>query len=95
MNLLRAFNAAPAPTESHTALVLVAFIVLVLFQGFALWKGQEFSASAFGEALGVVMGGGGVAALGQGYLTRERARAGASARPDNPDNPDAPGAGGI
>jgi hypothetical protein len=82
-NLLRAFNSTAVPTESHTALVLVAFIVLVTFQGFALWKGQEFSAAAFGEALGIVLGGGGVAAIGQGYLTR--ARSGAGLTPDNPD----------
>lgn len=82
MSLLRAFNSASAPTEAHTALVLVAFIVLVLFQGYALYKGQDFSAAAFGEALGIILGGGGVAALGQGYLTRSR---GANITPDNPD----------
>jgi hypothetical protein len=77
------------PTEAHTALVLAAFIALVVFQSIALWKGQEFSASAFGEALGIVLGGGGVAALGQSYLTRARGQiTGGNARPDNPDNPD-------
>ncbi len=82
MNILRAFNSSSAPTEAHTALVLVAFIVLVLFQGYALFKGQDFSAAAFGEALGIILGGGGVAALGQGYLTRSRE---ASTRPDVPE----------
>ncbi|MGE4264246.1 MAG: hypothetical protein AB7E46_07220 [Desulfovibrio sp.] len=86
MNLLRAFNAAPAPTESHTALVLAAFIALVVFQSIALAKGQEFSASAFGEALGIILGGGGVAALGQSYLTRARGQlAGGNVRPADPD----------
>lgn len=86
MNLLRPFSSASVPTEAHTALVLMAFIVLVLFQGYALWKGQDFSPSAFGEALGIVLGGGGVAALGQSYLTRARGQiTGGNARPDNPD----------
>lgn len=88
MRLFRMFNAAPAPTEAHTALVLAAFLALVLFQGFALWKGQDFSASAFGEAMGILLGGGGVAALGQSFLTRARSLApstGANAKPDNPD----------
>lgn len=88
----RAFNSSPVPTEAHTALVLAAFIALVVFQSIALVKGQEFSASAFGEALGIILGGGGVAALGQSYLTRARSSSlasaalnGASAKPDNPD----------
>lgn len=34
-------------------------------------KGQEFSASAFGETLGIILGSGGVAALGQSDLTPE------------------------
>ena len=41
MNPLRMFNAGPAPTEAHTALVLLGFLALVLFQGFALWKGGD------------------------------------------------------
>lgn len=90
MNLLRPFNAAPVPTEAHTALVLAAFIALVAFQTVALWKGQEFSASAFGEALGILLGGGGVAAFGQSFLTKARGQitsqiSGGNARPDNPD----------
>lgn len=90
MNPLRPFNSAPVPTEAHTALVLLAFLALVTFQGYALWKGQDFSAAAFGEALGIVLGGGGVAALGQSYLTRARSvgpihAAGANAKPVNPD----------
>lgn len=89
MILPRAFNSSPVPTEAHTALVLAAFLALVVFQTVALVQGQEFSAAAFGEALGIILGGGGVAALGQSYLTRARssslAQAGASAKPDNPD----------
>lgn len=92
----RAFNTSPVPTEAHVALVLAGFIALVVFQSIALVKGQDFSAAAFGEAMGILLGGGGVAAVGQGFLTRSRARsvttgtagmaqAGASATPDNPD----------
>lgn len=88
----RAFNTSPVPTEAHVALVLAGFLALVVFQSIALIKGQEFSAGAFGEAMGILLGGGGVAALGQSYLTRARtgslaslAQAGASATPDNPD----------
>ncbi len=92
MNPLRLFNSGPLPTEAHIALVLIAFLSLVSFQGFALWKGQDFNAREFGEAVGIIIGGGGVAALGQGFLTRARARVGANVRPDNPD---APGAGGL
>jgi len=92
MIIPRAFNSSPVPTEAHVALVLAGFICLVLFQGYALWKGQTFSPEAFGQAMGILLGGGGVAALGQGYLTRARssslaslAQAGANAKPDNPD----------
>jgi hypothetical protein len=93
MILPRAFNASPVPTEAHVALVLAGFIALVVFQSIALVKGQDFSAAAFGEAMGILLGGGGVAAFGQGFLTRSRthagtagmAQAGASAKPDNPD----------
>lgn len=90
MNLLRPFNAASVPTEAHTALVLAAFIALVVFQSIALWKGQEFSAAAFGEALGILLGGGGVAAFGQSFLTKARGQLtsqiiGGNIRPDNPD----------
>lgn len=93
MIIPRAFNASPVPTEAHVALVLAGFIALVVFQSVALVKGQDFSAAAFGEAMGILLGGGGVAALGQGFLTRSRTRAGlghvgragASAKPDNPD----------
>lgn len=86
MNLLRPFNAAPAPTEAHTALVLAAFIALVAFQTVALAKGQEFSASAFGEALGILLGGGGVAAFGQSFLTKARGQiTGGNTRPADPD----------
>ncbi len=86
----RTFNSSPVPTEAHTALVLSAFIALVVFQSIALVKGQEFSASAFGEAMGILLGGGGVAALGQSYLTRARGQitsqiTGGNVRPDNPD----------
>lgn len=85
----RAFNSSPVPTEAHVALVLAGFIFLVLFQGYALWKGQMFSPGAFGEAMGILLGGGGAAALGQSFLTRARGSIaplpGANAKPDNPD----------
>jgi len=92
MIIPRAFNSSPVPTEAHVALVLVGFICLVLFQGYALWKGQPFSPEAFGQAMGILLTGGGAAALGQGYLTRARssslaglAQAVPTAKPDNPD----------
>ena len=86
MNLLRAFNTNPAPTEAHIAVVLVAVLSVVAFQAWALGKGQDFNARDFGEALGYLIGGGGLAAFGQGYLTRARGHlAGGNVRPANPD----------
>lgn len=88
----RAFNSGHVPTEAHVALVLAGFLALVVFQAVALAKGQDFSAREFGEALGILLTGGGVVAVGQSLLTRSRggslaslAQAGANAKPDNPD----------
>jgi len=66
----RALDGTDRSVEAPTLLTLAAFVCLVIFQGYALWKGQDFSAAAFGQALGIVMTGGGVAAISQGYLNR-------------------------
>lgn len=66
-------------------LALIAFIALVGYQAYALWLGQTFDPSAFGEAAGWIMGGSGAIALGQGFMARSRIGRGANIRPDNPD----------
>jgi len=92
----RALDGSDRGVEVHAILSTVGFICLCAFQGFALWHGQNFEPSAFGQAVGFIIGGGGAEAIGQGYLlgrshfsrpTIQRAAAdeGASSRPDNPD----------
>lgn len=58
--------------EAPTALILVAFIALLAFQAYALYLRQPFDPYSFGMAAGMVMGGGGVASYGQGYMMRSR-----------------------
>lgn len=93
----RAFDSSPEVMESPTALVLVAFIALLVFQSWALWLGQPFDPYSFGTAAGMALGGGGVASYGQGYMMRSRtmfrgetyrataAKTTGSAVVDNPD----------
>ena len=83
----RALNGADRSVESHSILATIAFTVICLFQGYALYKGQGFAPSAFGEAVAYVLGGQGAAAIGQGFLLRRPRQNldGANSRPDNPD----------
>ena len=81
---LSALDATPKGMEAPTALVLVAFIALLAFQTYALYLQQPFDPSGFGMALGAVLGGGGVASYGQGYVIRSRNLAG-TAQVDDPD----------
>lgn len=84
-NLLRPFDSTPGVMEAPTALVLVAFIALLAFQTYALMLEQHFDAQAFGMAVGMIMGGGGAASYGQGYIIRSRSVTAGSAVVDNPD----------
>lgn len=83
----RALNGADRSVESHSILATLAFVVICTFQGYALYKGQGFAPSAFGEAVAYVLGGQGAAALGQGFLLRRTRQYidGGNAKPDNPD----------
>ena len=85
--IARALDGADRSVESHSVLATIAFTVICLFQGYALYKGQGFAPSAFGEAVAYVLGGQGAAALGQGFLLRRSRQSidGANAKPDNPD----------
>jgi len=78
--LLRAFDSTEETMEAPTALVLVAFVALLAFQAYALYLGQPFDPYSFGMAVGLVMGGGGVASYGQGYMMRSRSGFGGSRR---------------
>lgn len=78
--MIRLFDGRDASVEAHAVLVLAAFLFLVAFSAYALWKGQGFDAAAYGEAVGIILGGGGAAAVGQSFLRR-----GANNRPDDPD----------
>ena len=80
--IARAFDATTNVMESHTALTIVAFIALLAYQGYSLFMTQQFDVAAFGQALGVVLGGGGAVAFGQGFLNRSR---GSNVRPDSPE----------
>lgn len=84
-SLFTPFNSTPAVMEAPTALVLVGFIFLIAFQTIALLKGQQFDPQGFGMALGMLMGGGGAASYGQGYMLRSRSITSGSAAVDNPD----------
>ena len=84
--IARALDGADRSVESHSILATIAFTVICLFQGYALYKGQGFAPSAFGEAVAYVLGGQGAAALGQGFLLRRsRQFVDGNAKPDNPD----------
>lgn len=85
--IARALDGADRSVESHSILATIAFTVICLFQGYALYKGQGFAPSAFGEAVAYVLGGQGAAAIGQGFLLRRSRQFadGANAKPDNPD----------
>lgn len=69
---MRAFDPTPRTMEAPIALVLVAFVALLIFQAWALWLEQPFDPYSFGIAAGAAMGGGGVASYGQGYMMRSR-----------------------
>ena len=81
---LRPFDSTPRSMEAPTALVLVAFIALLAFQSYALYLQQPFDPSGFGTAVGLALGGGGVASYGQGYMIRSRTMSG-TAHVDDPD----------
>lgn len=85
--IARALDGADRSVESHSILATIAFTVICLFQGYALYKGQGFAPSAFGEAVAYVLGGQGAAAIGQGFLLRRSRQYvdGANSKPDNPD----------
>jgi hypothetical protein len=82
--LARALDGNDRSVEAHSILATIAFTLLCLFQGYALYMGQGFAPTAFGEAVAYVLGGQGADALGQGALSR-MTRRGSSVKPDNPD----------
>ena len=84
-NLLNAFDSTPKTMEAPTALVLVAFVALLAFQSYALYLGHPFDVQGFGMAVAGIMGGGGAASYGQGYMIRSRSITAGSAAVDNPD----------
>lgn len=56
--------------ELHYLLVIVAFLALLAFETMNILSGNTFDASSFGEAVGVILGGGGIAAIGQAILNK-------------------------
>lgn len=57
--LRRALDGSDRGVEAHAVLTTIAFFVLCLFQGFALWHEQPFQPAQFGQAVAMVLGGGG------------------------------------
>lgn len=58
--------------EAHNFLAIVAFVALVVFMAISVWKTGNFDPNAFGEGVGLILGGGGFAAIGQSVLDRGR-----------------------
>lgn len=90
--------------EASVVLAGAAFLADCLFQGVALFRGQQFDAASFGVSIASILAGTAGAAVGQGYLSGRtfaayggpRGRAGATqtAASDDggdaaPDDPDA------
>lgn len=76
------FNSNNPKVEAHDVLVFLAFAALVTFQFWAMHRGQEFEVAGFGEAIGIIVGGGAVGALGTGWL--RRSYKGSGSAPDDP-----------
>lgn len=84
------FDSNDSRVEVHDLLAAVAFVAIVGFEAWALSRGEEYDVSAFGEALGIVLGGGAAGAVGASVLRRGvrlpgRSITGASEKPDDPD----------
>lgn len=56
--------------ELHAFLVIVAFFALIFFEVLSIKDGNDFKAQEFGEAVGIILGGGGLAAIGQAILNK-------------------------
>ena len=82
---MRAFDATPDVMEAPIAVVLIVIFALIGFQTWALYQGQQFDPQGFGYAVGAIIGGGGVASFGQGYVTRSRQALSGSSSVDSPD----------
>lgn len=93
----RALDGADRGVEAHSILTVGALSALCLFQGYASWHGQAFDAASFGQAVAMILFGGGTAAMGQGYLLGRTSYGmprrpaiqpaphdGANAKPDDP-----------
>lgn len=86
--MLALFNSGDHRFEMHDFLAAIAFAAVIGFEGWALWRGQQYDVSAFGEALGIVLGGGAAGAVGTRFLRcgfRAPPIAGGNAHPDDPD----------
>lgn len=57
--------------EAHIVCVVVLAIGFVVIAGVAMWFGKPFDAQAYGIGAGVILGGGGVAAAGQGMQRKQ------------------------
>lgn len=88
--LTHLFDSRDPTVEVPDLLVALSFLAVVGFEGWALWRGQTFEVGAFGEAIGIILTGGGIGSAGTRFL-RHGFRAsvapipGANVKPDNPD----------
>lgn len=57
--------------EAHIVCVVFLTIGFVAIAGLAMWYGKPFDAQAYGIGAGVILGGGGVAAAGQGMQRKQ------------------------
>jgi hypothetical protein len=90
MGIMRAFSrlldGGDRGVEAHAVLSIVALLALFGFTSWGLWLGQVFSAADYGQAVALILGGGGCLGAGQAILNRgSRPEPGANVRPDTPE----------
>lgn len=78
------FDSSDCRVETHDVLAFLAFSVLIGLQVWAMWRGEVFDVASFGQAVGIVIGGGAAGAVGTSFL-RRAVRGGNQPKPDNPD----------
>ena len=75
--LSRLFNSSDRSVESHIVFTFLALIATIAYTGWHLIVlHNPFAAADFGQGVGVILGGGGVAAWGQGSQSKAAAGAG-------------------
>lgn len=67
----RLFDSQDSAIEVHDVCMIIAFILLNGFQAYGvIWGGDRFDARGYGEAVGIILGGGGLASLGMAQLRK-------------------------